>query len=669
MAESPAIRLRSSLIDLLEANNKHIDISIVIVNYNVKDFLAGCLKSISAASNNLSVETIVVDNNSSDGTIEYLEPLFTDVNFIQLEDNIGFGRANNLGFEIAKGKYILILNPDTILRSDTLDIMFDYMEQNKQCGISGCKVLNPDGSFQVACRRGSPTPWASFSKLFGLQRLFPKSPLFAQYNQLYKSIDETYSVDAVIGAFMFARADVIREVSGFDPEFFMYGEDLDLCRQVVLRGYSVDYVHTTSIIHFKGESTKRSSINDVMHFYEAMQIFSRKHFGKSHLFLLFLRIGIFIRSMLAYGIKYKRDFMFMFADLISINAALLIGTKIRFERFLGFPDYAYPTVFIVISAIFLGSMLSVCEYFEGKNSVRKSITAALISFFVLSSLTYFFPDYRFSRGVVLMSIGFTIGFVMLSRGIVYIFDKIAGKQRDRKVIVVGTGQVALRIAEKIKFSEPSNMILLGFVSTGKSNHQNTNLANELLGETSYLKRIVEIHKPSEIILADEGITSSDIINLMLENANSKVRFHRVDEYDDLIAAQIIEDISGIEPTVPKYNLSLFRYKTIKRIEDMVLSLLSLTIGLPFIIILNKSPKILINKLLKVLSGKYSFVGLYETKSCKSKIGKPGIIGPAAHKEPQELTDEAINKLNDYYIRHYNLTLDFDIIIKFLIRIK
>ncbi len=646
-------------------NKQHIDVSIVIVNYNVKDFLAGCLKSIASASNNLSVETIVVDNNSSDGSIEYLEPLFSDVNFIQLDENIGFGRANNLGFDIARGKYILILNPDTILRSDTLDVMFDYMEQNTQCGIAGCKVLNPDGTFQVACRRGFPTPWASFCKLFGLQSLFPKSPIFAQYNQLYKSTDETYSVDAVIGAFMFCRSDIIREIGGFDPEFFMYGEDLDLCRQAVLRGYSVDYVHTTSIIHFKGESTKRSSINDVMHFYEAMQIFSRKHFGKSSLFLLFLRIGIFLRSILAYAIKYKRDIMFIFSDLVSINTALLIGTKIRFERFLGFPDYAYPTVFIVISTIFLGSMLSVGEYFEGKNSIRKSFVAAMLSFFILSSLTYFFPDYRFSRGVVLMSIGFSIGFVIISRTVVSIFDKIAGKERDKKVIIVGTGDIAMRIAEKIRYSEHSNMVLIGFVSNGKST--NTNHLDNILGEISYLEHIIKTHKPSEIILADDKLTSSDIIDLMLENANSNVRFHRVDEYDDLLAAQIIEEISGIEPTVPKYNLSMFRYRAVKRIEDILISVSLLTIGLPIILFFNKKPKEFLSKLIKVLKGNYSFVGLYETKTRKNRIGKLGVIGPALLKEPENLSDEAINKLNDYYIRHYSLSLDFDIIIKYLIR--
>ena len=128
-----------------------------------------------------------MDNDSLDGSVEFLEPLFPDVSFIALKENLGFGRANNLGIEKSKGKYVLILNPDTIIEENTLDVMYKYMEDNPETGISGCKVLNPDGTFQLACRRGFPTPWAAFSKLFGLQKLFPKSKLFAKYNQTFRS--------------------------------------------------------------------------------------------------------------------------------------------------------------------------------------------------------------------------------------------------------------------------------------------------------------------------------------------------------------------------------------------------------------------------------------------------------------------------------------------------
>lgn len=644
---------------------ENYDISIIIVNYNVKDFLFGCLKSIREAIGNLKVETIVVDNNSLDGSVEYLQPLFPEVQFIALDDNLGFARANNIGIEKAKGKYLLILNPDTLLRNDTLRVMYDYMETHTDCGIAGCKVLNPDGSFQVACRRGFPTPWVAFSKLFGLQSLFPNSPLFAQYNQLFRSIDETYEIDAVIGAFMFCRSDLIKEIGGFDTEFFMYGEDLDLCRQVKLRGWKVIFVHTTSIIHYKGESTKRSSINDVRHFYEAMEIFTRKHFGKNHLFLLFLKVGIKLRSLLAYIDRYKRDFIFIILDLLSINGALLLSTKIRFEKFFGFPDYAYPIVFYVISGVFLGSMFLVGEYFEGKHSVRRAFFASMITFFVLSSLTYFFPDFRFSRGVVLMSVGFTIIFTSVTRAIVSIFDKLAGRERDRRIIIVGTGENAKALREQIAKMPNSNIIIDGFVATSKDEALEGSL--NIIGEKSYLNKIIKERSPNEVIFADESISSSELINLMLEFSSKNVRFHQVKEFDELLAASVIQDIAGIEPTVPVYNLSRFRNKTIKRLEDLAISIFLLTFGLPFVLIFRNKPKDFIKRLFKVLRGELSFIGLHKIDSASPTIGKIGIIGPNASEDPGNLSQEALKKLNDFYVRHYTLSMDFDILIKYIIR--
>ncbi|HPP39702.1 MAG TPA: glycosyltransferase [Candidatus Kapabacteria bacterium] len=643
---------------------KNPDISIIIVNYNVKDFLRACLQSIREATGNLSIETIVVDNNSVDGSVDYLRPQFPEVEFIALPENIGFARANNIGIEKARGRYLLILNPDTLLRNDTLQVMHDFMETHTDCGIAGCKVLNPDGSFQVACRRGFPTPWVAFSKLFGLQSLFPNSPIFARYNQLYKSIDDTYEVDAVIGAFMFCRTDLIKKIGGFAPEFFMYGEDLDLCRQVKLQGWKVMYVHTTSIIHYKGESTKRSSINDVRHFYEAMEIFTRKHFGKNHLFLLLLRLGIKIRSAIAYIERYWRDFLFILLDLLSINLALLISTKIRFEKFFGFPDYAYPIVFIVISLVFLSSMFIVGEYFEGKHSIKRAFSASMITFFVLSSLTYFFPEFRFSRGVVLMSIGFTIVFTSISRAITKILEQFSEQNKSKRIIIVGTGEIAKSLFDKISELPNSNIIIDGFVASSADELNNPNL--QIIGEKSYLNKIIKEKRPNEVIFADEQISSSEMINLMLEFSSQNVRFHQVKEFDELLAASVIQDIADIEPTVPFYNLSRFRNKALKRIEDISVSLFLLTFGLPFIFILRKEPFLFIKMLIRVLKGEISFIGLHKiSDDFTPAIGKIGIIGPNASEQTHNLSIEAIKKLNEYYLRHYTLSMDFDIIIKYL----
>jgi GT2 family glycosyltransferase len=276
-----------------------MDVSIIIVNYNVKNYLVDCLNSIRQAVHNLSVEVIIVDNNSTDGSKDFLPPMFSEVKFIWLNDNLGFGKANNIAIKQAKGKYILLLNPDTIISEDTLLKMFQYMENNMQVGIASCKLLNVDGSFQLACRRGFPTPWAAFCKLFGLQKIFPHSKLFAKYNLTYLSENETYKVDAVCGAFMFCDGKLLKEIGGFDERYFMYGEDLDLCKQIQLKDKDIMYVPHCSTIHYKGASTKQSELQKIDQMYKAMEQFAIKYFSNSTLLITFLLTGIFLKKSLA----------------------------------------------------------------------------------------------------------------------------------------------------------------------------------------------------------------------------------------------------------------------------------------------------------------------------------------------------------------------------------
>ncbi len=213
-----------------------IDLSIIIVNYNVKEFLLNLLESIQQAAKNISTEIIVVDNNSNDDSITTINEKFPSVITIQNNSNVGFGAANNQGLEISKGKYILLINPDTLVKENTFEQMIKFLEENLQVGIAGCKVLNPDGSLQLACRRSFPKPWVSFTKVTGLSKLFPKSKLFAKYNLTYLDENETYEVDAISGSFMMFNRNTFEKVGGFDTDFFMYGEDLDLCYRVQKAG-------------------------------------------------------------------------------------------------------------------------------------------------------------------------------------------------------------------------------------------------------------------------------------------------------------------------------------------------------------------------------------------------------------------------------------------------
>ncbi len=282
-----------------------MELSIIIVNYNVKEFLQNLLHSIEKASLNISHEIIIVDNASDDGSVELIREKFPSVKLIVNTENLGFGKANNQALELAKGKYLLLINPDTIVSEDTLDKMIRFFEDSTEAGLAGCKILNPDGTLQLACRRSFPGPWTSFCKVTGLSNLFPKSKLFSRYNLTYLDEDQTYEVDAISGSFMMMKKETYDKVGGFDEEFFMYGEDLDLCYRIQQAGFKVFYVHTTQIIHYKGESTKRSRLDETKVFYDAMHLFVKKHFSSSFLVEAILRSAIGVRKVLAFLCKRK----------------------------------------------------------------------------------------------------------------------------------------------------------------------------------------------------------------------------------------------------------------------------------------------------------------------------------------------------------------------------
>ncbi|MBM4178478.1 MAG: glycosyltransferase [Ignavibacteria bacterium] len=637
-----------------------IDVSIIIVNYNVKDYLLQCLRSLYEIDTSIRKEIIVVDNNSSDGSVAFLRQQFQEVHWIELNENIGYGKANNLGLAQAQGRYTLFLNPDTIVGRDVLQTMTSFLDADADVGIAGCKVLNPDGSFQVACRRGLPTPWASFCKLFGLQSIFPNSRLFAQYNMTYLPIDATYPVDALIGAFMMGPTAQMQELGGFDPAFFMYGEDIDLCYRVQLAGRRVMYVHTTNIIHYKGESTKRSSMNEVRVFYDAMEIFAKKHFGGSQLFLAFLRLGIVARSIMARLQRKKRELFVWLADMIAVNGVLLFATSVRFQSPFGFPEYAYPIVPIALTIISTLSLISVGEYVEYRPTMRRSAVGLLVTFFMLSSLTYFFKDFGFSRGVLLMTIGFSVVMFALTRGIAALTDR-ASAARTRRVLLVGINESTAKIIDELDRAERRGTEIVGVVATQPFSDQ-TFSGSPILGEASYLSRILDVTGAQEVILTDQDMPREKAMELMIACSAFRARFHLAHDYDDIVTARIINDVAGEEPTVSVPPLLRFRNRVAKRIVDVIVSTVVLTLGLPVLILRSKKR----HQWWNVFQGSASLVGLVPDGYSRSS-GKPGLTGLAQVSRNTNLSVSTIQQLNDYYVQEYTLALDVEIILKQLFR--
>ncbi|HEY0677095.1 MAG TPA: glycosyltransferase family 2 protein [Chitinophagaceae bacterium] len=282
-------------------------LSIIIVNYNVKFFLEQCLCSVrkaldfGAALNRQEAsfgEVIVVDNHSTDGSIEYLKPRFPFVKFIGNKENRGFSRANNQALSQASGKYILFLNPDTILPEDVFQKTISFLEANPDAGLLGIRMVDGSGNFLKESKRGMPTPWASFCKMSGLTALFPTSKLFARYYLGHLNERETLRADVLAGAFMLAPANLLKEVGGFDEQFFMYAEDIDLSYRVSQTGRSNYYFTGATIIHFKGESTRKDA-GYVKLFYKAMRQFVKKHYrsGSGLIFSGMLTTAIRLRSV------------------------------------------------------------------------------------------------------------------------------------------------------------------------------------------------------------------------------------------------------------------------------------------------------------------------------------------------------------------------------------
>ncbi|WP_372009574.1 glycosyltransferase family 2 protein [Paenibacillus chitinolyticus] len=279
-----------------------MDLSIIIVSFNTRQITLNCLQSIYSSIVGYTFEVFLVDNSSTDGTTTAVMNTFPKVRIIKNKTNVGFSRANNQGIKEADGRYILLLNSDTILKRDTLQIMLDFMQASPEVGASGCKVVLPNGTLDKACKRGFPTPSASFYYAFGIARLFPDIPRFNGYQLSHLNPDEEYPVDCLVGAFMLVRRETIDEVGLLDEEFFMYGEDVDWCYRIKQAGWQIYYYPRTEITHYKGASSRRKPFKIIYEFHRAMFLFHRKHYKRKYSFLtnVAVYIGIGVKFTLAF---------------------------------------------------------------------------------------------------------------------------------------------------------------------------------------------------------------------------------------------------------------------------------------------------------------------------------------------------------------------------------
>jgi GT2 family glycosyltransferase len=278
-----------------------MDLSIVIVNYNTCQLTLDCLRSVGSSITSYDYEIVVVDNASKDDSVLEIRKQFPTIHLIENMQNVGFSKANNQAMRIAAGRYILLLNTDTIVQPDTLQTMLDFMDNNPKIGASGCKIVLPDGSLDKACKRGFPTPSASFYYAFGFSKLFPKNPRFNQYQLGYLNPDHEYPIDCLVGAFMLVRRETIDQVGMLDEEFFMYGEDIDWCYRIKQAGWGIYYYPRTTITHYKGASSRKKPFKIIYEFHRAMFLFHRKHYRHNYPVIVnaLVYLGISLKFMLS----------------------------------------------------------------------------------------------------------------------------------------------------------------------------------------------------------------------------------------------------------------------------------------------------------------------------------------------------------------------------------
>ena len=273
-----------------------MQLSVIILNYNVRYFLELCVLSTQKAIQNLDAEIIVIDNNSSDDSCAMMKLRFPNIKLIENKENFGFPKGNNIAVAQAKGEYICILNPDTVVAEDTFEKILAFAKSKTDLGIVGCKLIDGTGNFLPESKRGIPSPWVAFTKIFGFYKLFPNGSLFNKYYAQHLDENQTGKVDILVGAFMMMKRELYNQLEGFDENCFMYADDIDLSYRTLLFQKQNYYFHETTVIHYKGESTVKDATY-MKHFRDFLNFFYKKHFKQSVFFNLMARFGAFYFSV------------------------------------------------------------------------------------------------------------------------------------------------------------------------------------------------------------------------------------------------------------------------------------------------------------------------------------------------------------------------------------
>ena len=644
-----------------------MELTVVIVNYNVKYFLEQVLLSVRNASKGIALETIVVDNNSVDDSVEMVRRKFPEVTLIVNKENVGFSKANNQAINLSKAPYVLLLNPDTVVEEDTFTKCLAFMETHHEVGGLGVKMIDGSGKFLPESKRGFPTPFVAFCKTFGLSTLFPNSKLFNQYHLGYLSEHENHEVDVLAGAFMMLRKQVLDKIGLLDEAFFMYGEDIDLSYRIKLAGYKNYYLSTARIIHYKGESTKKGSLNYVKVFYNAMIIFAKKHFdgGQAKLFVLMLRMAIYFRATLALLRQVINNFYLVLVDFGVIYAGLLFLKNFWAVYHFGNADY-YDKTFDYLNAPLYAFIWTTCLYFigayEDKSNLRRTISGVLLGTLVVAAIYGFLDmEYRSSRAVIVLGTIFTLFTLPMLRLVLHFiryqnFD--LGKSLPQRLVIVGSIMESQRVKNLLQEAQVQKNII-GVIAPNPQAQE-----KQYLSQLEQLQEVVYIYKIEEIIFCSKDLTSQEIMSWMTRLGPS-VEYKILPEESVSIIGSSSKNRAGELYTIDlKYSIDQRIQRRNKRLVDLLFSTL-LFFSLPIHLLLIGNSWGVIKNIFGVILGKFTWVGYVPVNSYPVALPnlRPGVLSPLDELDLVSVKDPVSERLNFLYAKNYRPAMDFDIILK------
>ena len=642
-------------------------LSIVIVNYNVRYFLEQCLFSVTKAVQNMESEIFVVDNSSVDDSVEMVREKFPGALLIVNKKNIGFAKANNQAIKRAKGEYILLLNPDTVVEDDTFEKVVAFMDAHPDAGGLGVKMVDGSGKFLPESKRGLPTPSTAFYKIFGLSALFPHSKRFSKYHLGYLDEDEIHQVDILAGAFMLLRKSVLDEIGLLDEDFFMYGEDIDLSYRITQAGYHNYYFPQARIIHYKGESTKKSSVNYVLVFYRAMAVFARKHFTAKNagIFTFFISIAIYFRAFLALMSRLFKKLILPLLDLIILFGGMFI-IKTIWEKYIIYPHGGhYPGLFLEFVLPFYVVIWLIAVFLSGgyDKPVRiRPVIAGILSGTILILVLYaLVPDnLRFSRGQILADTAWALVSLSLLRLLLHVSGikgfKL-GQATKKRFLVIGDEKEARRVEAILK----SSYVSPGFVGL-VSPDSKSEKPDGFLGNIEQVKDMIGIFSVDEVIFCAKNLPHQTIIDQMTIWKSEQVEFKIAPEDSLSIIGSHSINTQGELYTVNIQSVDKPANKRAKRLLDMALSLVFL-LFYPLLLFFVERPWGFLKNIFRVFFGIKSWIGY--TPEGREGIHlptiKPGVLSPVDGIKSNMVDNETIRKLNVLYARDYSIQKDLNLI--------